>query len=84
MSSAATAADPHQRVQECVTFVAGLHRQVDAVLVAAGVDTICHVGIDDLLENVFGAGQPAFCANNDECWWLVNGLKNIIGAQVGS
>lgn len=74
MSSAATAADPHQRVQESVSLVAGFHGQIHPVLVATRVDAICHVRIDDLLKNVLGARQPAFCADNDECRWLVYSL----------
>lgn len=60
MSSAAPAANPHQGVEESVTLVAGLHSKVDSVLVAAGVDAVGHVGINDLLQDVFGACQPAF------------------------
>jgi hypothetical protein len=84
MTSAATATDPHQSVQECVPFITSFHRKVDAVLIAAGVNTVRHVRINDLLENILGTGQPSFRADDDECWWLIDGLENITGAQVGS
>lgn len=84
MTSAATAADPHQSVQECVSLIAGLHGQIDPVLIAAGVDTICHVGINDLFENILGACQPPFCAHNYKCGWLIDSLKNITRTKVGS
>lgn len=83
MTSAATAADPHQGVQECVSLVTGLHRQVDAILVAARVDSVGHVSVNDLLENILGTCQPAFCAHNDKRWRLIDSLKNIIGTQIG-
>ena len=84
MTSAATAANPHQGVQECVSLVAGLHGQIDPVLVAARVDTICHVGINDLLKNILGTCQPSFCAHNDKCGWLIDSLKYITRTKVGS
>lgn len=84
MTSAATAADPHQGVQEGVSLIAGLHGQIDPVLIAAGVDTICHVGIDDLFENILGACQPSFCTHNDKCGWLIDSLENITRTKVGS
>lgn len=84
MASAASAANPHECVQESVPFIAGFHGQVHSVLVAAWVDAICHVGVDDLFEDILGAGQPAFRADNDKCRWLVNGLEDIVGTKVGS
>lgn len=84
MTSAATAADPHQGVQECVSLIAGLHGKIDSVLVAPGVDTICHVGIDNLFENILGTCQPSLCAHNDKCGWLIDSLKNITRTKVGS
>lgn len=82
MSSAASATNPHQRVQECVALIAGFHRQIYPVLVAARVDTIRHVGIDDLFKHVFGTCQPAFCTYNDKCGWFIDSLENVIGAKV--
>lgn len=84
MTSAATAADPHQGVQECVSLIAGLHGQIDSVLIAAGVDTIRHVGINDLFENILGACQPSFCAHNNKCGWFIDSLKYITRTKVGS
>lgn len=84
MTSATTAADPHQGVQECVSLIAGLHGQIDPVLVTARVNTVCHVGIDDLLEYILGACQPSFCAHNDKCRWLIDSLKNITRTKIGS
>lgn len=83
MTSATTAADPHQGVQECVSLIASLHGQIDSVLVTARVHTICHVGIDDLLENILGACQPSFCAHNDKCRWLIDSLKDITRTKIG-
>jgi hypothetical protein len=83
MTSAATASDPHQSVQECVSLITSLHGQVYAVFVASRVDSIGHVSVDNLLQNVFGAGQPSFCADNDKRRWLINGLEDVIGAEVG-
>lgn len=84
LTPAATAADPHQSVQECVSFIARLHGQIDPVLIAAGIDPIRHVGIDDLLENILGACQPSFCAHDDKCRWLIDSLEDITRTKVGS
>ena len=84
LTPTATAADPHQSVQECVSLIARLHGQIDPVLIAAGIDPIRHVGIDDLLENILGACQPSFCAHNDKCGWLIDSLKDITRTKVGS
>lgn len=84
MTSAAATADPHEGIQERVPFIARLHAQVDAVLVAAGVDAVSHVGIVDLFQYIFGACEPSFRFDDDECWRFVSSLEQVVGANVGS
>lgn len=83
MASAAATADPHEGIQKRVPFITRLHAQVDAVLVAAGVDAVSHVGIVDFFQDILGACEPSFRFDNDERWRFVGSLKQVVGANVG-
>lgn len=83
MASAAPTGDPHEGIQECVSLIASLHGQTDAVLVASRVNTIGHGRVIDFLENIFGSGEPSLGPNNDESDWLIRGLQNALGIELG-
>lgn len=83
MASAATAANPHQGVQERVSLIASFHGQVDAILVATGVNAIGHAGVIDLLQYILCASKPALGLDNNESRRLIGSLEQVVGAQVG-
>lgn len=82
LSAAAPTAHPHKSIQKCVTLVTSLHRQVDAILVAARIDAIGHGRVIDFLKNVLGASQPSICTDDHICRWLVGSLQHVACAQV--
>lgn len=75
LAPAAPAADPHERVQERVTLVPGLHRDTDTVLVSVGVDRVGRSLIVDLVQHVLGPRQPSLGLRDDERGRVVSGLE---------
>lgn len=55
MTSAATAADPHQGVQESVTVVSRLHREVHTILVVVRVNSVRHIWVINLIKYILRA-----------------------------
>lgn len=83
LAPAATAADPHQGVQERVSLVSSLHRKIDPVFVGVWVDGICHGGIVDLVQDILGASQPSVGFHNDPGGRFVRRLKHVARTQAG-
>lgn len=83
LTAAAPAANPHQGIQECVSLVASLHGQIDAVLVAGRVDSISRSRVVDFVQDILGPSEPSLGLDHDVCRRLVCGLQHVVGAQVG-
>lgn len=84
MPTAATATNPHQRVQESKSFVTSLHGQIETVLVAARVDSVSRSLIIDLLENILSASEPAVSLDHDKSRGLFGGLEKVACTKLGS
>lgn len=83
MASAAATADPHQGIQEGVSLVAGFHAQVEAVLIAAGVNSVGHCRVVDLFQDILSPGEPAFRLDDDKSRRIIGSLKKVVRANVG-
>lgn len=84
LASAATAANPHEGVQERVPLITCFHGQVDTILIAARVDAISHSRVVDFLQYILGAREPSLSLDNDESRGFISSLEQVVGAQVGS
>lgn len=84
MAPAATAANPHKGVQECVALVTGLHGEIDTILVRVRVDSVRNTRIIDLVQNVLGAGEPPIGLHDDKSRGIICGLKHVTCAKTGS
>lgn len=83
VAATATAADPHEAVQESEALVTGFHGKVDAVLVAGRVDTVGKSLVVDLFEDILGTRKPALSLDHDKGGRVFSGLKHVVGAELG-
>ena len=83
MAPAATTANPHQGVQECVALVTSFHGEIDTILVRVGVDCVRDARIVDLVQNVLGTREPPIGLHDYESRWVICGLKHVACAKTG-
>ena len=80
---ATTAANPHDGVDKCISFITSFHGDGDTVLVGVGVDAVGLRGVCNLFEDVSRASQPTLGLHSDICWWIISGLEEIGRSDAG-
>lgn len=84
LTAAATAANPHEGIEEGEAFVACLHGKVDAVFIASRVYTVSLALIIDLFEDVLGTSKPTLGLDHDESGGVFGSLKQVVRTKVSS
>lgn len=54
---------------------------MDAIFIAAGIDSVCHGRIIKFLQHFLGAGQPSVGLDDDERRGIIGSLKHIACAE---